>query len=89
MEGISSRHGAHHVAQKLINTTFPCSLERDQTFPFKSTVSKSGAGLPTVATGFSPQEVMNKARQPIKIKNDIFFIMTSNLLEITQTGIDN
>ena len=89
MEGISLRHGGHQVAQKLRNTTCPFSLERDQTFPFRSTVSKSGAGLPTVATGDSPQAVMNKARQPAKIKTVIFFIMTSNLLEKTHVGIDN
>src|SRR5262245_5167861 len=30
MAGISSRHGGHHVAQKLMKTTFPlCSLRRN------------------------------------------------------------
>jgi hypothetical protein len=80
MEGISSRHGAHQVAQKLTNTTFPFNFERLQTFPSKSTVSKSGAGFPTLATGDSPQAVMNKTRQLAKINTAIFFIMTFNLL---------
>ena len=75
MEGISSRQGAHQVAQKLIKTTCPFSLESDQTFPFKSTVSKFGAGLPTVATGDSPQATMNKDKHNTKIKSDIFFIL--------------
>ena len=54
MDGISSRHGGHHVAQKLMNTTLPRRLESCQVLPCKSTRVKSGAGLfnsATVTTG--------------------------------------
>jgi len=73
MEGISSRHGGHQVAQKLRNTTWPFSLERDQTFPCRSTVSKSGAGLPTAAIGPCPHAAINKDKHNSKIKSDTFF----------------
>jgi hypothetical protein len=45
--------------------------------------------LPTVATGDSPQAVMNKVKQHAKINNVIFFILTSNLLKTIHAGIDN
>src|SRR6266849_6470788 len=55
MAGISSRHGAHHVAQKLMSTGLPLSWARLMDSPSTSCSLKSGAGLPRRATGWVPQ----------------------------------
>src|SRR5688572_7691167 len=36
IEGISSRQGLHHVAQKLMNTVLPLYSEKSTTRPFRS-----------------------------------------------------
>src|SRR6185369_8504309 len=43
MEGISSRHGGHHVAQKLSNTTLPFRSESFRGEPFIPLTTISGA----------------------------------------------
>jgi hypothetical protein len=50
MEGISSRHGGHHVAQKLRKTTLPCNDDKRTSVPDKSLSEKSGACIPSLAT---------------------------------------
>src|SRR5690349_263113 len=52
MEGISSRHGLHHVAQKFRKTTFPRKSESRYGFSFRSESEKSGAGLPTASGSY-------------------------------------
>src|SRR6185436_12171138 len=42
--GISSRHGLHHVAQKLIITTWPLNWERSMVLPPRPESWKLGAG---------------------------------------------
>src|SRR5579884_4045610 len=44
--GISSRHGAHHVAQKSSRTTLPLYSESDSFLPWMSVTVKSGAPAP-------------------------------------------
>src|SRR4026207_1536012 len=52
IDGISSRHGLHHVAQKLRKTTFPRKSVRRQGLLFRSESEKSGAGLPTASGSY-------------------------------------
>ena len=90
MEGISSRHGGHHVAQKLIKTTCPLSSERVQVFPFLSTSVKSGAGLPTSATsGAEPQPMNENRKKKVRRIKDIFFIMGSLLPQLIRVLLIN
>src|SRR6478735_5498265 len=46
IDGISSRHGLHQVAQKFRKTTFPLKSDRRWGLSFRSEREKSGAGLP-------------------------------------------
>src|SRR5688572_32112877 len=47
--GISCRHGPHHVAQKLIMTTWPLNWERSIALPPRPESWKPGAGPEPVA----------------------------------------
>src|SRR5271170_5480473 len=46
--GISNWQGPHHVAQKLITTTFPFSLAREKVLPEVSWTVMAGIGSPTL-----------------------------------------
>jgi len=50
MDGISSRHGGHHVAQKFTKTTCPFASARVKGFPSGVLPRMGGAGT-TFATG--------------------------------------
>src|ERR1700732_5247077 len=47
IKGSSSRQGTHQVAQKVINTGFPFSCDKETECPSMSVAVKFGAGLPT------------------------------------------
>jgi hypothetical protein len=51
MEGISSRHGGHHVAQKFKNTTLPLCRESVKFNPVVKGRVKSVIGIPSATTG--------------------------------------
>src|SRR5438552_17634723 len=48
LEGISSRHGLHQLAQKFRNTTFPRKSDRRTPLSTRSVSSNEGASFPTV-----------------------------------------
>src|SRR5262245_35418304 len=52
IDGISSRHGLHQVAQKFRKTTLPRNSDNRYGLSFKSESEKSGAGLPTASGSY-------------------------------------
>src|SRR6516164_6243253 len=72
--GISTRHGAHHVAQKFSKTTSPRSWDNLTGLPLESFSSKSGAivrspGLTYTLLGIGPNvpDVRNCRTQPVPL----------------------
>ena len=60
----ASRHGAHHVAQKSINTTLPCSSSTEILFP-SLVVTANGGGILARANSGSP--IKRSARLALRI----------------------
>src|SRR6516225_6243948 len=72
--GISTLHGAHHVAQKFSNTTSPRSWDNLTGLPLESFSSKSGAivrspGFTYTLLGIGPNipDVRNCRTQPVPL----------------------
>jgi len=77
--GISNRHGAHHVAQKLSNTTFPRKAARFTVRPSRSLTAKPGAclfsrvspeGTAAAARGAAMQQAISVRRRARRAARD-------------------
>src|SRR4249920_1294590 len=78
--GISSRHGLHQVAQKLIMTTWPLNWERSMALPLRPVSWNAGAGPEEEVANTGNANTMASAR-PLAIRPiPLAFIVRADML---------
>src|SRR3972149_497332 len=92
MEGISSRQGGHHVAQKLSITTFPLNWESLTVFPSRSCSITSTAASPfsgilfasSVSSFFPLQAIREMQSSRLMQSRLLLFIVFFNLFSFNE-----